>query len=97
MSRGHLVSVLKTHLQEMRAQFGVLQLALFGSATRDEMRRDSDVDILVAFEAAPTFDRSMDLKAYLERLLGTRVDLVTEEALKPRMRPIIEKDLLRVA
>ena len=41
MSRDQLVSVLKTHLQEMHAQFGVLQLALFGSAARDEMRRDS--------------------------------------------------------
>ena len=81
----------------MRAQFGVLQLALFGSAARDEIRRDSDVDILVAFEGAPTFDCYMDLKAYLERLLETRVDPVTEGALKPRMRPIIEKDLLRVA
>lgn len=97
MSRDHLVSVLKTHLQEMRAQFGVLQLALFGSAARDEMRRDSDVDILVEFEGAPTFDRYMDLKVYLERLLGTSVDLVTEGALKPRMRPIVEKDLVHVA
>lgn len=97
MSRDHLVSVLRTHLQEMRAQFGVRQLALFGSAARDEMRRDSDVDVLVAFEGAPTFDRYMDLKAYLECLLGTRVDLVTEGALKPRMRPIVEKDLVHVA
>jgi uncharacterized protein len=49
------------------------------------------------FEGAPTFDRYMDLKAYLELLLGAGVDLVTEGALKPRMRPIIEKDLVHVA
>lgn len=97
MSRDHLVSILQTHLDEMRKDFGVKQLALFGSAARDEMRRDSDVDILVAFDGAPTFDRYMDLKAYLERLIGTGVDLVTEAALKPRMRPMIEKDLLHVA
>lgn len=97
MNREHLLSVLQAHLQELRRQFGVRRLALFGSAARDEMRHGSDVDILVAFEDPPTFDRYMDLKAYLERLFGTGVDLVTEEGLKPRMRPIIEKDLVHVA
>ncbi|MFY4729416.1 nucleotidyltransferase family protein [Nitrospira sp. BLG_2] len=97
MNRERLLSVLRVHLQEMQRLFGVRRLALFGSAARDEMRRDSDVDILVAFEVAPTFDNYMDLKAYLERLLGTGVDLVTEAGLKARMRLIIEKDLVHVA
>jgi len=81
----------------MRTKFGVKALGVFGSAARDEMRSDSDVDILVDFQGVATFDKYMDLKAYLETLLGTAVDLVTEEALKPRMRPLIEKDLVRVA
>ncbi len=97
MSRDQLLSRLRAHFQDMRKQFGVKRLTLFGSAARDQMRRDSDVDILVEFERPPTFDGYMDLKAYLETLLGTGVDLVTEEALKPRMRPLIEKDLVRVA
>lgn len=96
MNREHLMSVLRTHLHEIRMKFRVKQLALFGSAARDKMRRSSDVDILVTFDGTPTFDRYMDLKAYLERLTGTGVDLVTESALKPRMRPMIEKDLVRV-
>jgi predicted nucleotidyltransferase len=96
MSREHVVSVLPAHLQEIRREFCVKQLALFGSAARDEMRCDSDVDILVTFDGTPTFDRYMDLKAYLERLMGTGVYLVTESALKTRMRAMIEKDLVRV-
>lgn len=67
------------------------------TAARDDMRSDSDVDILVEFQEAATFDRYMDLKMYLEAVLGTSVDLVTEDAVKPRMRPIIEKDMVRVA
>jgi len=62
----------------MLARFGVKSLGVFGSAARNDMRSDSDVDIL-------------------EALLGTAVDLVTEDALKPRVRPFIEKDLVRVA
>lgn len=97
MSRDQLLSVLRAHLQDVRRQFGVKRLTLFGSAARDQMQRDSDVDILVEFQGPPTFDGYMDLKAYLEALLGTAVDLVTEDALKPRMRPLIEKDMVRVA
>ncbi|HMS84517.1 MAG TPA: nucleotidyltransferase family protein [Nitrospira sp.] len=91
------MTVLQTHLHEIRREFCVTQLALFGSAARDEMQLNSDVDILVHFEGVPTFDRYMDLKAYLEQVIGASVDLVTESAVKPRMRPVIEKDLVRVA
>jgi predicted nucleotidyltransferase len=55
------------------------------------------VDILVEFQEAATFDGYMDLKAFLETILSTSVDLVTEDAVKPRMRPVIEKDMVRVA
>ncbi|HWF58835.1 MAG TPA: nucleotidyltransferase family protein [Nitrospira sp.] len=97
MSKEQILSLLAGRREDMRTKFGVKALGVFGSAARDEMRSDSDVDILVDFQGVATFDKYMDLKAYLETLLGTAVDLVTEEALKPRMRPLIEKDLVRVA
>jgi predicted nucleotidyltransferase len=97
MTRNQVLSTLHAHLPEIQSRFGVKRLTLFGSAARDEMRNGSDVDVLVEFEGRPTFDGYMDLKAYLENLLGANVDLVTEEALKPRMRPIVEKDRVHVA
>jgi len=51
----------------------------------------------VEFQAPPTFDAYMDLKFYLENLFHTSVDLVIDDTVKPRMRPLIEKDLIRVA
>ena len=68
-----------------------------GSAARDELRDESDIDVLVEFERAATFDGYFDLKEFLEQLLGRRVDLVTEKGLKPRARRHVEKDLIRVA
>ena len=70
---------------------------MFGSAARDEMHEGSDVDVLVEFEGLATFDGYMDLKFYLENLFKTSVDLVTEKGVKPRMRPIIQRDLIYVA
>lgn len=78
-------------------QFDVASLKLFGSFARDQAGKLSDVDMLVRFQGAPTYDRFMDLKFYLEALLGIDVDLVTEDALRPELRGAVEKDALRVA
>ncbi len=97
MSKEQILSLLAGRREDILVRFGVKKLSVFGSAARDDMRSDSDVDVLVEFQDTATFDKYMDLKAYLESLLGTAVDLVTEDALKPRMRPLIEKDMVRVA
>jgi len=51
----------------------------------------------VRFDGRADFDRYMDLKLFLEDLLGQRVDLVTEQALREEVRAHVEQDLLRVA
>jgi len=88
--------LLTEHRQDLR-QFGVKSLALFGSVVRDENRPDSDVDILVEFEGAATFDRYMGLRFFLQDLLASPVDLVTRKALKPRLRPYVEQEAQYVA
>lgn len=76
---------------------GVSALRLFGSAARDSTTEASDADFIVRFSAPPTFDRYMDLKLHLERVLGMRVDLVTEAAVRPELREAVERDAVRVA
>ena len=71
-------------------------LAVFGSVARGEAGPESDVDILVEFEGRATFDRYMGLKFFLEDLLGRRADLVTRKALKPRLRPYVEREAIYV-
>lgn len=78
-------------------QFDVATLKLFGSVARDQAGALSDVDILVRFHNAPSYDRYMDLKFHLEDLLGVEVDLVTDDALRTELRQIVEKDALLVA
>ncbi len=94
--REKLLQRLREHKDEIRRRFGVKSLAVFGSVARGEAGPGSDVDILVEFEGRATFDRYMGLKFFLEDLLGTRVDLVTRRALKPRMRPYVEREAVYV-
>lgn len=76
---------LRQHLPELRDEYGVASFALFGSYVRGEQRPDSDIDILVTFEDPPGLLALIELERTLSDLLGQSVDLVTENALKPRI------------
>jgi hypothetical protein len=97
MRRDEAISALRSYLPDLRRDFGVRRIALFGSTARDEAGQESDLDLLVDFAVGPTFDSFMGLKFYLEDRLGKRVDLVTSDALKPRMRPVVEREAVDVA
>lgn len=97
MNRAEILEKLDQHRGEFLARFGAKHLSLFGSAARDELREESDVDVLVEFEQAATYDGYFGLKEYLESIFGRPVDLVTEKGLKPRACKHVEKDLTRVA
>ena len=85
MERDEVLDVLRQHVAEIKAH-GVARLAVFGSCVRGEERRDSDVDILVDFEKPVSIFEFLEVKEYLENLLGKPVDLVMRRALKPQLR-----------
>lgn len=97
MRRAEALAILKAHAGELTRRFGVRDLTLFGSVARDEATQESDVDVLVGFDGPATFDRFMDLKFFLEEILSARVDLVTRAGLRSRIRPVIEREAIRVA
>ncbi|MBM3331913.1 nucleotidyltransferase family protein [candidate division WOR-3 bacterium] len=87
-TRDQVLEVLSRNRDRIRS-FGVRSLALFGSAVRNEADDASDLDFLVEFDRK-SFDNYMDLKFFLEELLGRPVDLVLKDAVKPRLRePIL--------
>lgn len=81
-------------LAEVCRRHGVRELSLFGSAVRDEMRPESDIDIMEEFEPGVRiglikFESVVD---ELDSLTGRKVDLVTKNGLKPWVRPTVLKD-----
>ncbi len=97
MERKAVICTLEAKRDEIQSRFGVGSLRLFGSVARDSASDDSDVDLLVSFVGKPTFRGYMDLRIFLEDLLGCEVDLVTETGLRERVRPQVETDAIRVA
>jgi hypothetical protein len=91
MSASEILQMLAARRDDL-ARMGVKSMAIFGSVVRDEARPDSDMDILVEFEGPATFNGYMDLKFFLEDLLGRPVDLVTRKSIRPRLKERIESE-----
>jgi hypothetical protein len=79
-----VLTKLAGHRAEL-ARLGVGSLGLFGSTARGEDRTDSDVDLLVDFARPVGLFGFLEVKGYLEHLLGRSVDLVTARALRPEV------------
>ncbi|BDT67905.1 hypothetical protein os1_20830 [Comamonadaceae bacterium OS-1] len=96
MDRQTTLELLTQHKAHLGRLFGVVQLALFGSMARDTATARSDVDVLVSFDGPATSARYFGVQFYLEDLLGCPVDLVTDKALRPELRPFVERDAVQV-
>ena len=97
MDKQIVLTKLKERIEEIRQMFSVKNLSIFGSIVRDESTDNSDVDVLAVFNREGSFYLFMDLKFYLEDLLGVKIDLVTDKALRPQVRRAIEQELIHVA
>jgi len=75
--------------------FKVKSIMIFGSYARNEQKEDSDVDIIVDF-SEPIGLEFIDLKEYLEEILGMKVDLVTPRAIRRKMRKSILKEAVKI-
>jgi uncharacterized protein len=77
----------------------VAELALFGSALRDDFSAQSDIDLLVSF--APHSDWSLfdhiQMKLELKQLFGREVDLITRRALEQSRNPLLRSEILNSA
>ena len=94
---GEVKKLLKGYKELLNVEFGVKEIGIFGSYARSEQEEQSDIDILVEFKNGyKTFDNYMDLKDFLEDLLGIDVDLVVKTALKPRLKEIILQEVVYV-
>jgi len=69
-------------------KYNVDKIGYFGSFSRNEQIKDSDIDILVSLKK-PLGWGFFDLQEFLENELKLKVDLVSDKALKDQLKQII--------
>lgn len=77
----------------LKEKYKVNKIGYFGSYARGEQTEQSDIDILVEF-SEPVGLEFIELKDYLEEVLDKKVDLVTENALKPQLKDSILQEVV---
>ena len=88
----HFIKQILADNRETLKKYGVKQIGLFGSYVNGTAHASSDIDLLVELERL-TFHDYMGLALFLEDLFEKKVDLVTTNSIKSRLKPYVEKEV----
>ena len=88
MKANHIkVDLPKEKIADFCRRHHIRNLAVFGSALREDFRPDSDLDVLVEFDLGHTPGLAFfGMEQELSELLGRKVDLNTPHFLSPYFR-----------
>lgn len=97
MQRDAALNRLRPFEPRLRAR-GVRSLYLFGSTARGEATERSDLDLLFEYDPASRFSlfTQADLSEELSDAIGTKVDLIAMDGLRPAFRERVTRDMVRV-
>ena len=90
-----ITTVLSGHKNALFRKYAIRSLGIFGSYAQNQQKEESDIDILVEFEK-PVGMEFIDLADELEKLLHTKVDLVSKKGIKQKYMDVITKSLIYV-
>jgi predicted nucleotidyltransferase len=85
-SLNQIMQNLRAHLPQLREEYNIRYVWLFGSFAQGKQHKRSDLDVLVEFEQAPTLPKFISLEQRLHEITGLKVDLVSIRALKGKIR-----------
>ncbi len=92
ITKTEILSKLKELKPELRKNYSVRKIGLFGSFSDDSYTEESDIDILVELDR-PIGWKIFTLEIYLEKIFGRKIDLVTKNALKEQIKDNILKQV----
>ena len=89
-------NILASSKPELRKRYKVRELGIFGSYSRGEQKKTSDVDILVRFSPNASLFDFVGLGNYLAERLKMKVDVVSERGIRQELKSSIVKDVVRI-
>jgi len=96
MTQSELLLKLANVKHELKQQFGIEEIALFGSYARNEAKEESDVDIVILEMNLKSGFGIVNAKNYLQNYLQKPVDIGTFKSMKTFIKNRIKKDFIYV-
>jgi len=92
MTRSEILKILKQYKKENSEKYGINNLGIFGSYSRDLTTDDSDIDIVIETQE-PDMYKLVHIKEELEKLFNKSIDIIrNREKMNPYLKKRIEKD-----
>ena len=88
--------IINSHKWILKKRFKVKSISIFGSYLRDEQNEKSDIDLLVEFSTTIDLFEFIRLENFLSQILGSKVELVMKDTLKPRIKDRILKEAIAI-
>ena len=98
MDKNEILNYLKNNKQYLKDNFHLIKIGLFGSFTKDMQTAESDIDLLIEFEADTKniSDKKEELKHILKNKFDRNVDICREKYLKAYIKEHIIRETLYV-
>ena len=91
-----VLNTIQKHKKFLEENYKVKEIGIFGSFVRGEIKRGSDIDILVDFYEVPDLLEFIRLESYLQKILRRKVDLVRKPTLRKELRERILSEVVPV-
>jgi predicted nucleotidyltransferase len=91
-----ILRTLRELRQEIRVNYKVKEIGVFGSVIRGEQTEKSDIDVLVDFEEDASFFDLVGLGLFLEEKLNQKVDVVSKRALREEIKDSILAEAITI-
>jgi predicted nucleotidyltransferase len=92
-----IIKILRQNYKVISNTYGVMSIAVFGSYAKNKQKKRSDIDIFVDLkEKYKTFDNFMELKFFLEKIVGRKIDLLIKESIREELKQRIFKEAVYV-
>ncbi|NOX36400.1 MAG: nucleotidyltransferase [Calditrichaeota bacterium] len=89
-----ILNVLRKHQDQLEQQFAVRKIGVFGSCARGNLKKTSDIDLIVEFDLQRlNLKTYLSLIQYLEKILGRKVEILTRDGLETIRIKYIKEDI----
>ncbi len=94
MTKTYILDFLKTHKSELKEQYGLVKIGLFGSYAKGNANEESDIDLYAEFENKK-FKNIAGVWNYLEEQFGKKIDLFYEHKnMRESLKESIEREVV---
>jgi len=93
LNKQKIIRLINQNIEKLKQRYPIKSIALYGSYARGEQDSSSDIDLLVDF-TQPIGMEIIDLTLDMEKILNSKVDIVTYNAIKNRLFKYIKNELV---